>query len=263
MKHLARSSSPPPAGLMGRSWALWLADACVVLALAVWAAGASRLPEFVLPGPQAVGLRLLDLFSDPEFFLHTLASTVRVIVSVVLALLIGSALAVLARAVPALDGVLSGLVQPFFSAFPSIGWAILAAIWFTPGHLSIVFVQVAILVPFCLINVAEGLRQMDREMLEMASSFTRTRRRIVLRVGLPLLLPYMMGALRIAYGVAWKIALVAELLGSTSGLGFLMLRAQGSADLSTVLAACLAIVVLFFAGERLLLDPLARRLSAR
>jgi NitT/TauT family transport system permease protein/sulfonate transport system permease protein len=162
-----------------------------------------------------------------------------------------------------LDGIISGLIQPFLSAFPSIGWAILAAIWFTPGHFSIVFVQVAILVPFCMINVAEGLRQIDREVLEMANSFTRSRKRVIVLVGLPLLLPYLMGALRIAYGVAWKIALVAELLGSTSGLGFLMLRAQGSADLTTVLAACLAIVALFFAGERLLLDPLARRFSVR
>lgn len=247
----------------GRTWPLWLADALVVLAIAVWAAGASRLPEFVLPGPQAVGLRLLALFTDSEFLVHTVASTLRVIGSVVLALIIGSALALMARALPVLDGIISGLIQPFFSAFPSIGWAILAAIWFTPGHFSIMFVQVAILVPFCLINVAEGLRQIDREMLEMARSFSRHRARIVLQVGLPLLLPYMMGALRIAYGVAWKIALVAELLGSTSGLGFLMLRAQGSADLTTVLAACLAIVALFFAGERLLLDPLARRFSAR
>lgn len=257
------SVSARKVGLAGRSWALWLADALVVLAIAVWAMGASRLPEFVLPGPQAVGLRLLALFTDSEFLVHTVASTLRVIGSVVLALVIGSALALMARALPVLDGIISGLIQPFFSAFPSIGWAILAAIWFTPGHFSIMFVQVAILVPFCLINVAEGLRQIDREMLEMARSFSRDRTRIVLQVGLPLLLPYMMGALRIAYGVAWKIALVAELLGSTSGLGFLMLRAQGSADLTTVLAACLAIVALFFAGERLLLDPLARRFSAR
>jgi NitT/TauT family transport system permease protein/sulfonate transport system permease protein len=126
-----------------------------------------------------------------------------------------------------------------------------------------VFVQLAILIPFCLISIGEGLRQIDREMLEMATSFTRSRTRLVLHVGLPLMLPYVMGALRIAYGVAWKIALVAELMGSTSGLGFLMLRAQGSADITTVVAACLAIVLLFYAGEKLLIDPLARRFAAK
>jgi NitT/TauT family transport system permease protein len=242
---------------------LWFADALVILAIAAWSYGASQLPDFVLPGPLAVGSRLLALFTDGEFLFHTLASTLRVLGSVLLALLIGGGLALLARGLPLLTALINGVLQPFLSAFPSIGWAILAAIWFSPGHLSIVFVQVAILAPFCLINISEGLRQIDRELLEMATSFTRQRTRIMFRVGLPLLLPYVIGSLRIAYGVAWKIALVSELLGSTSGLGFLMLRAQGSADLTTVLAACLAIVALFFAGERLILDPLARRYATR
>ncbi|MCC6472549.1 MAG: ABC transporter permease subunit [Burkholderiales bacterium] len=246
-----------------RAASLWFADALVLLAIAAWAYGASSLPQFVLPNPVTVARRLIALFTDAEFLVHTLASSVRVLASVLLALALGAGLALLARAVPILDGVVSGLLQPFLNAFPSIGWAILAAIWFAPGHLSIVFVQVAILTPFCLINVAEGLRQIDREMLEMARSFTRRRARVLARVTLPLLLPYLAGALRIAYGVAWKISLVAELLGSTSGLGFLMLRAQGSADITTVLAACLAIVALFYAGERLLLEPLARRFAAR
>jgi NitT/TauT family transport system permease protein/sulfonate transport system permease protein len=246
-----------------RPAALWLADALVILALAAWSFGAARLPDFVLPGPLAVGERLLALFTDAEFLVHTLASTVRVLLSVLLALVIGGGLALLARGVPLLSALINGVLQPFLSAFPSIGWAILAAIWFSPGHFSIVFVQVAILAPFCLINIGEGLRQIDRELMEMATSFSRHRTRILLKVALPLLLPYVLGALRIAYGVAWKIALVSELLGSTSGLGFLMLRAQGSADLTTVLAACLAIVAIFFAGERLILDPLARRYATR
>lgn len=246
-----------------RSGALWLADALVIVCLAIWAWGANNLPDYVLPGPVAVAERMVTLFTNTEFLAHTVASTLRVLVSVVLALVIGAVLALLARSVPVLDGIISGLMQPFLNAFPSIGWAILAAIWFTPGHLSIIFVQVAILIPFCLINVAEGLRQIDREMIEMATSFTRRRDRVIAKVGLPLLMPYILGALRIAYGVAWKIAIVAELLGSTSGLGYLMLRAQGSADMTTVLAACLAIVVLFYAGERLILDPLARRYIAR
>lgn len=242
-----------------RTGPVWLADAFVLGVLAAWWVGAQRLPEFVLPGPVAVGQRLVVLFTDWDFLYHTLASALRVIASVFISLLIGGALALLHRGVPALDWVIRGGIQPFLNSFPSIGWAILAAIWFPPGHLSIIFVQVAILIPFCLINIAEGLRQIDREVTEMAMSFTRNRRRIMTGVTLPLMMPYIMGALRISYGIGWKISLVAELLGSTSGLGFLMLRAQGSADMTTVMAASLAIVLLFIAGEKLVLDPLARR----
>lgn len=244
-------------------WPVWAANAAVAAALAAWAFGAGSLPEFVLPGPVAVGRRLVALFTEPTFLSHTLASATRVLLSVSLALAIGGGLALLNRAVPAVDWVVRGMVLPFFSSFPSIGWAILAAIWFQPGHFAVVFVQVAILIPFCLINIAEGLRQIDRETVEMADSFTRNRSRIILWVMAPLLLPYVLGALRIAYGIAWKIALVAELLGATSGLGFLMLQSQGSADMPTVMAACAAVVLLFVAGEKLILDPIARKFSVR
>ena len=247
--------------VLKRTGPLWLADALVVVVLGVWFVGAQRLPEFVLPGPVAVAQRLIVLFTDWDFLTHTLASASRVIASVMLALVIGGGLALLHRGVPALDWVIRGGVQPFLNSFPSIGWAILAAIWFPPGHLSIIFVQVAILIPFCLINIAEGLRQIDREIVEMGRSFTRRRAPIMTSITLPLMMPYVMGALRISYGIGWKISLVAELLGSTSGLGYLMLRAQGSADMTTVMAASLAIVILFVLGERLVLDPLARRFA--
>lgn len=248
---------------MKHSLPVWFANGAVVLALGAWALGAGSLPEFVLPGPVAVGKRLVALFVEPTFLAHTMASILRVLLSVTLALLIGGGLALLNRAVPAVDWVVRGLIQPFFSSFPSIGWAILAAVWFQPGHFAVVFVQVAILIPFCLINIAEGLRQIDRELVEMANSFTRRKSRIVFWVMAPLLLPYVLGALRIAYGIGWKIALVAELLGATSGLGFLMLQSQGSADMPTVMAACAAVVLLFVAGEKLILDPIARHFAVR
>ena len=161
------------------------------------------------------------------------------------------------------DGVVDERIKPVLNSFPSIGWAILAAIWFDPGHFGVIFVEVAILIPFCLINIAEGLRNIDRELMEMGRSFTRHRARILWRLTLPLLVPYGLSAIRIAYGIAWKIALVAELLGAPSGLGYLMLRAQTAADSTTFLATCFAIVLLFVAGERLVIAPLERRFARR
>ena len=185
------------------------------------------------------------------------------LVSIAAALLIGGGLAFLAHGVPWLEAVVDERIKPVLNSFPSIGWAILAAIWFDPGDFGVIFVEVAILIPFCLINIAEGLRNIDRELMEMGQSFTRHRVRILWRLTLPLLVPYGLSATRIAYGIAWKIALVAELLGAPSGLGYLMLRAQTAADSTTFLATCFAIVLIFVAGERLVIVPLERRFARR
>lgn len=240
-----------------------IGEGLVVGALVAWWIAASGLPEFVLPGPLAVGRRLAELFTTWTAIEHTLTSAWRVVLSVVLALLLGGALAFLARFAPLFEDVVHQCIKPFLNSFPSIGWAILAAIWFEPGDFGVVFVQVAILTPFCLINISEGLRALDREILEMGVSFTRRRARVFARILVPLLMPYIVASLRIAYGIGWKISLVAELLGSTRGLGFLMLQAQTSADTATVIATCLAIVLIFIAGERLVLAPLARRVAYR
>jgi NitT/TauT family transport system permease protein/sulfonate transport system permease protein len=240
-----------------------IGEGLVVLALVGWWLLARRLPEFILPNPVAVGRRLVDLFITPEFLQHTFASTWRVVVSVVAALLIGGVLAFIADRVPALDAVVNERIKPVLNSFPSIGWAILAAIWFPPGDFGVIFVETAILIPFCLINIGEGLRNIDRELLEMGHSFTRRRARILWRLTLPLLVPYVLAALRIAYGIAWKIALVSELLGAPSGLGYLMLRAQTAADSTTFLATCFAIVAIFVAGEKLVIVPLERRFAPR
>jgi NitT/TauT family transport system permease protein len=240
-----------------------LGEGFVVFVLLAWWVLARGLPEFILPGPVAVAGRLVELFVKPEFLWHVFTSSWRVLVSIAAALLIGGALAFLAHGVPWLAAVIDERIKPVLNSFPSIGWAILAAIWFRPGDFGVIFVEVAILIPFCLINIAEGLRNIDREVMEMGRSFTRHRARILWRLTLPLLAPYGLSATRIAYGIAWKIALVAELLGAPSGLGYLMLRAQTAADSTTFLATCFAIVLIFVAGERLVIVRLERRFARR
>jgi NitT/TauT family transport system permease protein/sulfonate transport system permease protein len=240
-----------------------IGEGIVVLAVVGWWMLARGLPEFILPGPTAVAKRLADLFVTPEFLWHIATSTWRVLISITVAMLIGGGLAFLAHGVPWLEAVVEERIKPVLNSFPSIGWAILAAIWFDPGDFGVIFVEIAILIPFCLINIAEGLRNVDRELMEMGHSFTRHRARILWRLTLPLLVPYGLSAIRIAYGIAWKIALVAELLGAPSGIGYLMLRAQTAADSTTFLATCFAIVLMFVAGERLVIVPLERKFARR
>ncbi|TCT07396.1 ABC transporter permease [Paralcaligenes ureilyticus] len=237
----------------------FLGELLVVLFLAIWWITALGLPDFVLPGPWPVAKRLFELLRDPEFLDNALVSTVRVVLSVLIACLIGGVLAFIANTLPVCDGVINERIKPFLNSFPSIGWAILAAIWFKAGNFGVVFVQVAILIPFCLINIDQGFRSIDKELIEMGRSFTRKPTRIWLRINLRLLTPFILAAIKISYGIAWKIALVAELLGAPNGLGYLMLQAQSTAETVTFLAVCFSIVFIFMLGDRLILAPLEKR----
>jgi NitT/TauT family transport system permease protein len=238
-----------------------LADGLVILVLLAWWLLAQRLPPIVLPDPWSVMKALAMLFYDLES-LHNIAATgLRVVLSVVLATVLAAALAGLAYYVPVLQDVVLMRIQPFFGAMPSVGWAIVGLIWFKVSDFTVIFIQVAILIPFCLVNFTQGLRDLDIELIEMGRSFTRSRRLILIKLIVPLLLPQAVASLRIAYGVCWKIALVSELFGAESGLGYVMLQAQIVADVTTVMATCLAIVLLFSAGDYLILRPLSRSVA--
>jgi NitT/TauT family transport system permease protein/sulfonate transport system permease protein len=239
---------------------LW-AEGLVVLAIVFWWLLSLELPDIILPGPLDVAQQIWVFVSDIKYIGHVTASTIRVILGVFIAVFFGSLLALLPHWFPVLDIIVHERIKPLLNSFPSVGWAILAIIWFGPSHGTIVFIMVMILTPFCLVNVSEGLKEIDLELLEMAKSFTRRPAVVLFKITLPLLMPYIISAVRIAYGVGWKIALVAELFGSESGLGFLLQQAQSVADAATVFATCLAIVLIFWVGEKIVIDPLSRKFA--
>jgi NitT/TauT family transport system permease protein/sulfonate transport system permease protein len=212
-----------------------------------------------LPGPVTVAASLWSLLQEKTFLLDLMASGARVALSLGAAMLIGGGLALLPYGAPWLASVVHDTLKPFFNSFPAIAWVLLASIWLGVSNLTVVLVQTAILIPFCLVNISEGVRLLDRELMEMGRSLTKSRGRLLASITLPLLLPYIVSALRSAYGVAWKIALVAELFGARSGLGFAMLRAETASDTAGVLAIYLVIVIVGIAGDRWLIEPLDRR----
>jgi NitT/TauT family transport system permease protein/sulfonate transport system permease protein len=235
-----------------------IANGLVVAALAGWWLMSLRLPDFLMPSPWQVAVKLFGLFATPALLADTAASAARVVTAVAVSTVLGGALAVIPYRWPVAEAIVRDRITPFFNSFPSVGWAILAMIWFGTTDAAVLFVEIAILTPFCLINLLEGLKELDGELIEMGASFTRNRGRSFVKIVAPMLLPYVMSAVRIAYGVGWKIALVAELFGVSSGLGYLMLKAEIVSDAATVYATCFAIVLLFLAGEKLILGPLSR-----
>lgn len=237
-------------------------ESALILGLAAWFLMSARVPAYVLPPPLEVAGAAWGLLTDPALAVHTLASTLRVLAAVAVAGVLGTVLVLLAFYVPALRGLVNDRLTPFFNAFPTLGWAILAVVWFGISETGVIFVQVVILLPFVLITLWEGVSDLDGQMLEMARSFTRSEWRVLARVIAPLLLPYAFAAVRMSYGVSWKIALIAEIFGTNRGLGYLMTLARSNFDSRMLFAAVLVVIALVFVGDRFVFAPIQRRLTA-
>ncbi|WP_157982098.1 ABC transporter permease [Oceanicella sp. SM1341] len=234
----------------------------VALILAAWWWVARGQPEYVLPGPGAVLAATARFLYDPGLMADAGISLLRVAASVLIGMVLALGLASLVRACPAAEEIVERRVLTFLNAFPSVGWAILGVIWFQISTPTVMFVQVAIVLPFCLINALAGFRQIDPEMDELGHSLTRGRWRRFRLLTLPLVAPFVVTGLRVAYGICWKIALVSELFGASSGIGYQLVRAQTVADATMVFACCVVIVLIYAVTDWLFLRPLVQRFSA-
>ncbi len=248
-------------------------DGVPLLLLVIWYVASLSTAEYILPNPIGVFNRTLQLLAgvridglgvdfDPALLKHTYTSLARVLASSLLALVIGSGLVLMARYLLVAKGLVIERLLPTLNAFPTLGWAILGLYWFGATNGSVIFVEVAILLPFTMINVWEGLKMLDAETMEMAYSFTRDRWRVLRKIILPLLLPYVFAAMRISYGVGWKVGLIAELFGASVGLGFELNYARSQFDSTMLFATIVTLVVLVHVVDKLVFGRLERRILA-
>lgn len=232
----------------------------VAAVLVVWAVASLRLPGYALPGPSVVMRQTLAFFTSAKLAGHIVSSIYHVAVALLLAFVVGTALAVMSHYLP-ITRLLIGRLAAFLNSFSSIGWALLAILWFGLNDTSVIFVIGIVILPIYMINMQAALDRLDAELIEMAASFTRSWPRGFFQVALPSLSPFMLATTRLAFGVAWKVALTAELFGGNSGFGFVINIARQDIDTPRIFAVIAIMIAISFVTDRYLFAPLQRVLT--
>lgn len=237
------------------------AHAATILFVAAWAAYASQVPDYLLPGPWEVARGVAAFLADVHYLRHMAVSIGHILAALAAAFVLGTALALLAHYAPVFGHLVHGRIGPFLNSFSGIGWTLLAVIWFGLDHVTVVFAIAAVLTPFALVNMRAGLDALDPELVEMARSFGRRRWREMLLVVAPSLLPFAFATLRLSFGVAWKVALTAELFGGNAGFGYLFNLARQEFDTTLILVVIVLIIAFVYSMDRFVFAPLQARLS--
>ena len=243
-----------------RSKALVALAVALVIALA-WVGAAGRVPAYILPSPGDIGLATLKFFGSARQLAHLGATLTHIGISIFIAFVLGTLLALAAHYADWSAAAIHQRLSPFLNAFSGIGWTLLAVIWFGVSSATVVFSISVVLLPFAIVNLREGLLALDRELLEMGASFGRRRLRNFVAIVVPALLPFAAATLRIMFGVAWKVALTAELFGGSRGLGYMINIARQDYDTATIFTVILFIVFAVYLADRVLFAPLERYTS--
>lgn len=232
----------------------------VALFLALWWVGSAWYGAFILPSPWETGAALWHLCREGLVLHAAWLTAARALGGFGLAALLGTGVGVAAGLHPALARTLAP-ISAMLLGIPPIAWIVLAMLWFGTTGLTPVFTVVVTALPIVFAVAVEGARTRDRDLEDMARSFGTPRRMRLWDVQLPHILSYLFPGWVTALGLSWKVAVMAELLASTDGIGADLALARVNLDTAEALAWVVVLLVLLLSVELLVLDPLKRRME--
>lgn len=248
-----------------RAWILRILPGAVSVGLffAAWWAVTDGFGVFaptILPSPAEVARSAFALASEgglfkgglyeANLFGHALLSLRRVCIAWLLAVSAAVPLGLLMGAVPAFERY-SGLSVRILSQIPPLAFVPLAIVWFGLGELPILFIIFVGALWTMLANVVAGVHAVPPILLRAARSQGASEPQIFLRVILPATLPYLFAGLRISFGIAWVAIVAAELVASSSGLGYLIMHARRILASGDIVVGMASIAVLGIAFDSL------------
>ncbi len=216
----------------------------------------TRVPPFILPAPEAV---LAALGTYHALLLQQAATTAT---EILLGVVIGGLVGALSALLLASSGVARRWLLPLLvvsQALPVFALAPLLVLWMGYGMAS--KVAMAVLVIFFPVTSAffDGLKRAEPGWLELARVMNARPAATLWRIRVPAALPAMASGLRVAAAVAPIGAVIGEWVGSSAGLGYLMLHANARMQVDLMFAALLILAAMALALYAAV-DGLSRRL---
>ncbi len=240
----------PATRLLSRSWRP-LIFAIVLLAL-WWAVTTTGLvASYLVPSPVETWRAFAD--NVDYFAANTWVTVVETVIGFAIAVVVGEAVAIGMVYSRNLERTLYPVVL-FAQVIPKIAIAPLFVVWlgFGIGPKIIVAVLMAFF-PIVISGLA-GLRDVDPEILELTSTMGASRRRVFTKVQFPASLPQLFSGLKVAATLAVTGAVVGEFVGANSGLGYVILQANGNVDTASLFVALIImsiVGVIMFAAIQL------------
>ncbi len=198
------------------------------------------IPPFFFGEPVKVFERIWFWFSTGMIFQH-LAIT---LLETLLAFGFGMVFGVGVGLALGLSPVLAALLDPFIKAMNAMPRVILAPIfivWFGLGIWSKVALGFTLVFFIVFFNVYQGIREVSPLVLANARMLGASKGQLLRTVYLPSATSWVFSSLHTSVGMAFVGAVVGEYLGSSQGVGYLILQAEAVFDVSTVFAGIIVL----------------------
>jgi len=195
----------------------------VVMVLAIWQAVGAQMDPILISTPTAVAQSFLLVLRQGVLLDAFLASFVDLLVGFGLALVIGIGVGILMGRYRVVEEVLDPYVS-FFNATPLVALLPLIIIWLGISFWARVFFVFILSLWSVLVNTLEGIKNVNRGLMEVGVSFGLSESQIVRAISIPAATPYILAGVRVGLGKAIIGMIIGEMSIQLAGLGGLVQR---------------------------------------
>ena len=204
-----------------------------VATLAVlWVIGSQFIPAAIPPVEQMQ--KALARVARDNMLLPIFSTMHRLVLGWLSAMIVGLAIGVLMGSKAWWNAGLHDYVMLLLS-LPGLVWAILAVVWFGDKIWATVVAVTIVCSPFVVVNIYEGVRNVDKELLDMSRAYGVDTRQMLRRVVVPSIMPFFVAAARIAFAHGWKATAIVEIFGGPSGISYEIQEWFGLVNIPAVL----------------------------
>ena len=200
-------------------------------------------PKF-LPMPSEIILAVITYIQDGTFWGHIGISLYRVLVGfligVVIAIVLGGAIA----SFRAVDNVVSPILN-LFGPIPIMAFLPMFVLWFGIGESSKIILVTYATVIYMVSYVSNGIKDTDPVLIRSASSLGASSLQIFIKVKFQSALPHIFEGMKGALGAAFGAMVVAEMMGASTGLGYIIVFSKNWFKMSDMFMAAIVIGLLY------------------
>jgi NitT/TauT family transport system permease protein len=213
-----------------------------LLVLHFWTqiAESGEYPAFMLPHPEAVQARFIELWQDGSLIEHSAVTLWEAMAGLFLASIFAMTLGYFIARLSFLDYLLTPYLI-FFQAVPIIAISPLIVIWFGSGITSKIVITALITWFPLMIATIIGLRSVSPRLRELMRANAANPWQMFWHLEVPSALPEVLGGFKIAVTLSVIGAVVGEFFGASEGLGYLVRAGRTTADTPLVICAILVL----------------------
>lgn len=195
---------------------------------------------------------LLALLPKAQFWQSVAGSFLRISAGFLLGFMIAVLLGVLSSCFQTLEEFLSPIMN-LFKAVPVASFVVLFLIWWGSSFLAVAICFLIVL-PNIYMNTLAGIKNTDRQLLEMAEVFRMPVKNRIFYVYRPALKPFLLSSLKISLGMSWKSGVAAEVIGTPNfSIGEQLYMSKIYLDTAGLFAWTAVVILLSFCFEKLVL----------